>query len=283
MAFGLKAHDFYINVITPNETKPWSATASIGWGHTIPFEDFFVGTNLKVYEFYDPNMKKIELKFDKNTNVEAIKLQRSSPSNEFPQAVVVGGDGYLNRFFFNDKSIDGVYQVAAVTEQLHFAEWIDNKGKEKFGRKYLNEIADAKEIRSCRSFQSFAKAFISYGEWKKPAPIGHDLEFVPISNLGNIKAGDEVEFKILFMGKELDETINGSLPQIRAYSEQSKSGFTSAFVEKGKVKFQVSSTGRWIVTLALDMPVNEKIAPELVGKALQKGYNATATFFVKEK
>lgn len=37
----VSAHDFYVNVITPNESKSWSATASIGWGDTIPFEDFF--------------------------------------------------------------------------------------------------------------------------------------------------------------------------------------------------------------------------------------------------
>ncbi|WP_172127378.1 hypothetical protein [Campylobacter sp. RM16192] len=33
----------------------------------------------------------------------------------------------------------------------------------------------------------------------------------------------------------------------------------------------------------LEKPVNEDIAPELVGKVLHKDYNASAIFFVKEK
>lgn len=99
------------------------------------------------------------MNFDKNTNIEAIKLAREKPSKDFPQANIVSGDGYLQRIFFNEKSKEGVYQVAAVSEKLHFAEWVDEKGEEKWGRKYLRELKDAKNIKSCTKFQSFTKAY----------------------------------------------------------------------------------------------------------------------------
>lgn len=283
LSLQVSAHDFYVNITAPLEAKPWSATTSIGWGHTLPFEDFFAGSNLQSYTLHDPNMKRMELKFDKNNNVEAVKLQRANPAPGFPSAVVVGGDGYLNRLFFNDQSALGVYQVAAVSEPLHFAEWIDEKGREKWGRKYLDEIRDAREIRSCRSFQSFAKAYLSYGEWKTPKPIGHELELIPLSDLSKVKVGDVVEFEVLFQGQGLDEMNNGVPAQIRAYGEQNVAGFSGAFVEKGKARFQVNSAGKWIAVISLNKPVSEKIAPELVGKALHKGYNASVTFFVKER
>ena len=37
------------------------------------------------------------MNFDKNTNIEAIKLAREKPSKDFPQANIVSGDGYLQR------------------------------------------------------------------------------------------------------------------------------------------------------------------------------------------
>lgn len=283
MGVSANAHDFYINLIAPNEAKPWSATASIGWGHTLPFEDFFGAKNLQSYEIYDPNMKKMALKFDENTNMEAMKLAHEKPSKDFPQANVVSGDGYMQRIFFNDDSKQGVYQVAATTEMLHFAEWIDEKGRERWGKKYLDELKDAKEIKSCRTFQSFAKAYVGYGEWKKPSPIGHELELVPISDLSNVKVGDEVEFEVLFMGKPLDGAIDGIPSQIRAHGEQSGAGFIGAYVSGGKAKFRVTSSGKWTAVLNIRKSVNEKTAPELVGKALQKGYNASVTFGVKER
>lgn len=223
------------------------------------------------------------MNFDKNTNIEAIKLAREKPSKDFPQANIVSGDGYLQRIFFNEKSKEGVYQVAAVSEKLHFAEWVDEKGEEKWGRKYLRELKDAKNIKSCTKFQSFTKAYTRMRHLEKPTPIGHDLELVPLSDLSNVKVGDEVEFEVLFMGSPLNETINGMPPQITAYGEQSKAGFIGAYVENGKVKFEVNSSGKWLAVVNLNKPVDEKVAPELVGKALTKGYKASTTFSVKER
>lgn len=148
---------------------------------------------------------------------------------------------------------------------------------------YLDEIKDAKEILLCFNFQSFAKSFISYGKWAKPKLIGHDLEFLPVSDFSNVKVGDVVEFEVYFMGEPLHEIVDGMPAQIRAYSDQSEAGFVGSFVIKGKTKFKVSSSGKWVVNLSLKKPVNKNIAPELVGKALHKGYNASVTFFVKER
>lgn len=285
MAFGLKAHDFYINLSESMEHKPGSIGVNIGWGHALPFDDFFMGNSLEKYEIYDPNMKKTEFKFDKaaNEGIET-RIYQEKPSKDFPEALIFNGDMLANKVYFTDTSAKGVYQVAAATRNVQFSTWKDEKGREKWGRIYLNEIKGAKEISMSLNFQSFAKAYVSVGEWKKPKPIGHDLEIIPISDLSNLKVGDEVELEVLFMGEPLNEKINDMPIAIKAHGEQSGAGFIGSYINSnGKTKFRVTSSGRWLAVVNLRKDINEKIAPELVGKALQKGYNATATFYVKAR
>lgn len=278
------AHDFYINLTEPFKERPKSVIVNLGWGHMIPMDDFFEGKSLKSYEIYDPTLKKANLKFDKKANYEFEKIVASAEADaKFPSAKIFSGDIFANKIYFDTNATEGVYQVAASTEKMQFSWWKDAKGRSKWDMIYLDEIKDAKEILLCFNFQSFAKAFISYGKWARPKLIGHDLEFLPVSDLSNVKVGDVVEFEVFFMGEPLHEIVDGMPLQIRAYGEQSEAGFVGSFVMKGKTKFKVTSSGKWVVNLSLKKPVNKDIAPELIGKALHKGYNASATFFVKEK
>lgn len=283
-ALGASAHDFFINLSESMEHKPGSVGVSIGWGHAVPFDDFFMGNSLEAYEVYDPKMRKSALEFDKAGN-EGIETRRyeTKPSANFPEALIFGGDIFANKVYFTQDSARGVYQVAANTKKVQFSMWKDKKGRQKWGRVSLDEIKEAKEVEMSLNFQSFAKAYVSVGEWQKPKPIGHELELIPLSDLSKVKVGDEVEFEVLFLGKPLNEVIDGTPPAIRAYGEQGGAGHVGAFVSAGKAKFRVHSSGRWTTTLSLRKKVNEEIAPELVGKALHKGYNASVTFFVKER
>lgn len=283
-ALGASAHDFFINLSESMEHKPGSVGVSIGWGHAMPFDDFFMGNSLEVYEIYDPKMRKSALEFDKAGN-EGIETRRyeTKPSANFPEALIFGGDIFANKVYFTQDSARGVYQVAANTKKVQFSVWKDKKGRQKWGRVPLDEIKEAKEVKTSLNYQSFAKAYVSVGEWQNPKPIGHELELIPLSDLSRVKVGDEVEFEVLFLGKPLHEITDGMPPAIRAYGEQGGAGYVGAFVKAGKVKFRVHSSGRWTTTLSLRKKVSEEIAPELVGKALHKGYNASVTFFVRER
>ena len=53
---------------------------------------------------------------------------------------------------------------------------------------------------------SFAKSFMTVGEWKDPKPLGQGLEFIPRTDLSDLHAGDLVEVDVLFYGEPLNVT-----------------------------------------------------------------------------
>lgn len=282
-ALNLHAHFFYVNTSESNTHGKRSVSTNIGWGHWLPTDELFMGDSLKSYSIYDPNMKKADLKFDKNANANMEKrIYEETPSDDFPQAVIFSGDIFVNKIYFNDKSAEGVYQIAAVTKPIQFSWWSDEKGRNKWGRTYLDEMKNPKHINMSWNFQSFAKAFVCVGKWQKPRALGHDLEFIPISDLTNVKIGDVLEFEVLFLGEPLQDEKTGIPFEIKAYSEQNDAGFVGAAIRGGKVKFKVTSGGKWLLTASVKKPIGDKVAPELKGKALIKGYDASVTFFVKE-
>lgn len=280
------AHYLYINLSGAENQSPKSVAANIGWGHAMPIDDFLQGDMLHSYALFDPNMKRLDFNFDKGANAGLdMKIYSEKPSANFPAATIFEGDAFVKKLYFDKEAPKGVYQFAASNEGVQFSLWLDEKGRQKWGRKYLDELKDAKEIQLCWVFKSYAKAWASVGEWSEPKPLGHPLEFVPISDLTNVKVGDEVEFRVLFMGEPLHSVSpTGGLPDsIKAYNELLGDTFVGAYVKRGKLKFRVLKPGRWLMTLNVTKPVSQKVAPELVGKVYSVGYNATATFFVKDK
>lgn len=282
----LTAHNFFINLSESMAHKPGSVATSIGWGHAMPMDDFFMGNSLQSYLVYDPSMKKMDLNFDPKANEGMEELYyKKEPSKEFPSATIFEGDSFTRKIKFNNNSEQGTYQVVASTKKIHFSMWKDEKGRVKWGRVYLDEIKNAKEIMYSSNFQSFAKAYISFGKWSEPAVIGHDLELIPITDLSNVKVGDVVEFKVLFLKEPLSETQNMDPWEIKAYNQffgADGSYFVGSFIMNGKAKFKVNSQGYWLATITMQKPVNENFGKELVGKVKTIGYNASVTFFVKE-
>ncbi|MFC2491955.1 MAG: DUF4198 domain-containing protein [Campylobacter curvus] len=276
-ATSLYAHHFFV-IANENSDEPKSATVNIGWGDVMPMDDFFEGNKLQSYAIYDPNLKKFEFKFDKNAN---IKPEISG--KEFPSAGISSGDSYVQKINFNKDAKEGVYQISAVTKRLQFSVWKDKNGKTKWGDVYLDEIKDAQEVTFSLNHQSFAKSYISVGKWSEPKSVGDALEIIPLSDLSTLKVGDEVKFKILTDGKPLASDHDGS-PKLKAYGELfgSDDGYAiSSTIEDGIVTIKIVAPGRWIVTTNTIKPVDKTNSPELIGKALSAGYNASITFFVK--
>ena len=241
----LSAHNFFVNAQQMTHGSPQSAVVSIGWGHALPFDDFFEADSLGSYSIYDPSLKRYDFAFDKeaNKNIEQISYSKKA-DDKFSSAAIIDGDSFTKKLKFNDKSLQGTYQISAATSIVQFSMYKDEKGRQKWGRLYLDEIKNAKEISLSLNYQSFAKAFIAIGKWEQPHPIGHDVEFIPLSDLSSLKVGDEVKFKVLFMGEPYAETVDGMPAEIRAYSEFEDSGFIGAFISNGEVKFRVIKPGR---------------------------------------
>lgn len=283
-AMNLQAHNFFVNINESMAHKPGSISTSIGWGHAMPVDDFYRAQGLKSYTFYDPSLKKSELPFDKSANKNYEKEQYNKPSKDFPSANIVKGDSYALKILFNDKSEKGTYQLAAKTKRVQFSVWKDKNGREKWGRVYLDEIKDAKEIKICKNYQSFAKSFVSLGRWSEPKVLGHALEIVPISDLSKAKVGDEIEFKVLLNGKPLTSKTDGK-PALKAYNEfynpDAKYSINASIDQNAIAKIKLTNPGRWLMIVNTEEKVDEKTAKDLVGKALTVGYNASATFFVK--
>ncbi len=283
LADSVLAHNFFVSITESMTYPPGSILTNIGWGHTLPMEDFFQGNTLQSYSMYDPNLKKMDLPFDPNANNGAEgNMGKEAPG--FPGAKFLVGDAFCRKLFFQKDAPKGTYQLAAVIKKTQFSVWIDKKGHTKWGRTYLDDIKNPKEIKGSLNFQSFAKAFVKIGEWTEPKPLGHDLELIPLTDLSQVRVGDEVTFKVLLLGKPVQPDKNG-LPNLHAYGEfygENGSYDLRGRISNGIAKIRVTAPGRWLATVNVRKPVNKENGPkELIGKALKTGYNASATFFVR--
>lgn len=77
--------------------------------------------------------------------------------------------------------------------------WKDKRGRVRWGDKALNEIKNAREVFISRVFHYYGKAILLIGKWSEAKPLGHELEIIPITDLSQVKTGDEVTFKVLFV------------------------------------------------------------------------------------
>ncbi len=168
------AHNFFVNITESMAHPSGSIVTNIGWGHGIPMNDFFTGDKLKTYGIYDPDLKKMDFLFDPKANL-GVEQDKGKADSNFPGGNMLSGDMYCRNVRFSKDAPQGTYQFAATTNKIQFAVWKDAKGREKWGRVTLDKIKDAKKIDTCFQYQSFAKSFVSVGQWSEPKPLGHDL------------------------------------------------------------------------------------------------------------
>lgn len=278
------AHHFFVSITESAGHSPGSIATNIGWGHMLPMDDFFLGSELHTYAIYDPDMKKVDLPFSADANVKAARNEGEDVP-DFPGGKILAGDSFTRKLFFKEDSPQGTYQVTASTNKIQFSLWTDKNGRQKWGRTTLDQIKDAQEIKICWEFQSFAKAFAVVGIWTEPRPVGHDLELIPLTDLTKVRVGDEVAFKVLLFGEPVQTDQNG-LPLLEVYGEHygadGRYGLKGG-ISGGIAKIRVTAPGRWLARVGTRKPVTKENGPaELVGKALEVGYNTTATFFVHQ-
>ncbi len=112
------------------------------------------------------------------------------------------------------------------------------------GRKELE--AKGKSVIQVDKYEKFAKTFLNTGsanpEFNKP--LGQELEIVPVGDLSKLKAGDELECRLLYKGKPLVApawaTYDGFSKEMNTYAY-----YTDPGTETFKVK--LTAPGLWMV------------------------------------
>lgn len=278
------AHDFFVSTVQSTGHPPGHFTAIIGWGHALPIDSFLAGNRLKSYSLYDPQMNKIDFPFDPETNMVG-ENSKGVDYPDLPGVNIRSGDIFSRQVSFTNDSPRGTYQVAAVKKRTQFSVWKDSKGKQRWGRKPMDEIKDAKEILVSRIYQSFAKAFATHGKWTQPEALGHALEIIPLTDLSQVKKGDFVSFRVLKMGKPVQTDGATEKPVLELFGNHfchdKKCGVIGR-IRNGIATIRIPEAGQWIAIVKIRTPVTKKAGPKhLVGKFLEVGYHSTITFNAK--
>ncbi len=147
-----------------------------------------------------------------------------------------------------------------------------------------DEIDDIKEVKASLRNQSFAKAYITLGNWTEPKPLEHKLEIIPLTDLSNVHMGDMVEVKVLFYG-EPQSTTHKNMIYITAGSNTFglDEGFNlQSFLMEGKAQFRVQSKGQWIInTMKGEGVTKDGKLKNWYGKVDTIYHTASLTFNVK--
>ncbi len=287
-AFG---HGFFV-ASTSSMTHPYGcATINIVWGHAMPMDDFLPAKRIESYGIYDPELRELKFPFNSKANNDITYENKGKENKHFPSATLQTGDSFAQKIIFKEDASEGVYQAAATLKKSYLTVWDDDKGKRHWNPKSLDQIKKTKKniknIQMSALFQSFAKSFITKGEWAQPKAIGHALELIPLTDLTKVQAGDIVSFQILFNGEPYQPK---SIPaaKILAYGELYGCQGNYQYgiwgnIHDGKGNLRMPAPGKWAVQVFVKKPISEYDGSENVsGKALEIAYIATATFNVNK-
>ncbi len=275
------AHFFWVNSFESHAHQPPHAMVTLGFGHTIPMGDIFTAPNaarmnVDKFELFDPALKKTELIKVKSEITEA-KIT-SENFDIFP------ADLAAQKIALKKDSLQGVYQLSAISEANFYTAYIDNKGRTRIKLKPKDEIDDIKQVKGSFKNQSFAKSYITLGKWTNPKPLGHKLEIIPLTDLSSVHVGDMVEVEVLFYGEPQSTTGQNNI-NITAGSNTFglDDGFTlQSYLIKGKAQFRVQSKGQWLIsTFKEEVITKDGKLKDLYGKADKVYHTATLTFNVK--
>jgi len=241
------AHNFWINLTESMNHPPGHVNTILGFGHTLPFDDFLVGAHgaiqIAKYDLVDPAGKAFDL-----GKVDASPIK---PTPTTSGAAIFQGDLGLRKIGLTPESVPGTYQVVAESMPMYITKYKNKAGKTKIAPKPIDAVKDMGELLESFRFQSFAKSFFGVKEWTEPKPLGHTLEILPLSDMSDIHVGDLVRFKVLFKGKP----VNASSDFIATMNAESNTfgspdGFKLAsYIVNGEAQFRIPTAGQWLTSV----------------------------------
>lgn len=272
------AHSFWINAYESKIHKPYHVTTSIGYGHSMPLDDFlFSGKqHIPTQEFFlaGPDGTRSALALP--------KADYNAPEAIGHDLTRQSGDLALQKINLGKDTPQGTYQLAASLRDNYFTMYVDTNGKRRKTIQSMDAIKDAKRILKSLYFSGNAKSSFTVGKWTHPAPLGFNLEIVPMTDLTKVHVGDMVRFQVLLDGKPVSSSYKG-LERITAHSPNygDPDHFClMAKIFKGMGQFRMPASGQWMVRVAMEKDV-EKDSP-MHGKAQSAYYMTTYTFRVAQ-
>lgn len=280
IASSVQAHNFWVNSFESFAHKPGHITVGLGWGHTLPIDDILNSPNGKmvVKEFciIDPAGNKTLLRIPSSKIAEVEK--------ETANFDVYNADIGLQKIALKKKSMDGVYKIQAKSKPTFYTSYIDTKGRKRLKLKPKDKLKDIEKVMMSVKYQAHAVSYLTLNKWQSPKISNKGLEIIPMTDLSNVKVGDLVEFKVLFMGKPVSSSpgkeafLTSTCPSFdrgRKFSLYSK-------IKHGKAEFIAQSAGQWIVgTKHKGKITKEGPLKDLYGKADFSITGSSLTFNVK--
>ncbi len=271
------SHTFWVNTFDLQAHQPRHVLVTLGYGHSFPLDDLLKDLTLESFTLYDPELKAAALPLPVAQQAETIKLDNDLQ--------IVSGDLAARKIILGKDCPSGVYQVSAESKDNYWTYYIDEKGRQRWAAKPMNEVTEAKEIVRGMRYHPFAVSYFTVGTWQTPKSLGQELEIIPMTDLSNVHAGDLVKFKVLFMGKELSTDPALSIEYITAQSDAF--GATEKFslasiLYNGKGQFRIPTAGNWLVNVYTrqNVTANNELK-HLANKCTTVLYSSSVTFSVK--
>lgn len=274
------AHSLWVNLNESFDHPPGHAITSLGWGHSVPLDDFLASAsgnvNIVRYDLVSPDNKisKIPLPVIKKEKILTAKSGMK----------IQAGDLGIRKISLTKKTEPGTWEVIVESGATYFTQYIDKKGKVKMATKPMDDIKGAKKFNfSCR-YKATAKSFMGIEKWTTPKPAGHELELMPTCDLSNVHAGDMISFEATLKGKKLTCDMDGMnylMATSNTYGGPDKFMLCSHLFD-GKAQMRVPTAGQWVVSVMVRKEVKpDNELKELVKKCQIVYYGATISLSVK--
>ncbi len=269
------SHTLWLNAYSSTAHPPGHVMVAIGWGHSLPIDDFPNELNFAAYSLFAPNQHKTEL---------ALPQKKKGEAQAFDGLSVSEGDLGLRKLKFSDKAQSGTYQLELMTKGNYYTSYIDDKGHKKWAFTSMDKVKNAKKILDGMRYQAFAKTYFQMGEWTDPKPLNHDLEIIPRTDLSNVRVGDLVKVDVMFMGKPLTTSPEKSIEYLTAMSN-SYGGpdkfMLACVVFGGKGQFRMPAAGQWVLNIYTRQDVkSDNDLKQYAGKCTTMLYSSTLSFHV---
>ena len=270
------AHSFWVNTFESFAHQPGHVTVGLGWGHSLPISDILNSPNGKVlvesFTITDPAGKITPLRIP--------SAETATADNQTPNFDVFSADLGLQKIALKKESMPGVYKIEARSKPSFYTQFIDTKDRSRLKMKSKDQIKDIKKVLMAVKYQAKAVSYVTLEKWEAPKPTNQGLEIIPVTDISQVKTGDLVEFKVLFMGASPkgDTYITASTPAF----DKGKHFSLYSKVKKGKAQFIVQCPGQWMVNCSHKGKVaKEGPLKDLYGKADSSFTGSSLTFNAK--
>lgn len=145
-----------------------------------------------------------------------------------------------------------------------------NKGWKMGGRKELEDKGF--KVLKAMKFDKFAKLILNpvSGDDGYAAEAGTSLEIIPVTNPADIKVGDDVEVKIIAMGKPYNGKVWATYDGFDTEHENVFAIETEA--KDGKASFKVTAPGLWLVRAYSEYEGKKDVYDKLSLRAMTEFY-----------